>query len=64
MIKQVLINKTSLLLTLSLPAIPMDAVLPGQSIFSLLTGKQNPKKQIMDCSCANKRVSKGAKNPI
>jgi len=57
-------NKTSLLLTLSLPANMMDTVLPAQSLFTLLTGKQNTKKQIMDCSCANKKVSKGAKNPI
>jgi len=64
MIKQVLINKKSLLLTLSLPANPMNAVLPAQSLFTLLAGKQNTKKHIMDCSCANKKISKGAENPI
>jgi len=41
MIKQVLMNKTLLLLTLSLPANPMDTILPAQSLFQLLTGKQN-----------------------
>jgi hypothetical protein len=42
--KQVLMNKTFLLLTLELPANPMDAVLPAQSLFTLLAGKHNTKK--------------------
>jgi hypothetical protein len=43
----------------------MNAVLPAQSLFTLLAGKQNTKKHIMDCcSCANKKISKGAENPI
>jgi len=62
--KQVLMNMTFLLLTLSLPANLMDAVLPAQSLFTLLAGKQNTINQIMACSCANKKVSKGAKSPI
>jgi len=64
MIKQVLMNKTSLLLTLSLPANLMDAALPDQSLFTLLAEKQNTIKQIMTCSCANEKVSKGAENSI
>jgi hypothetical protein len=57
-------NKTSLLLTLLLPANLLDVVLPAQSHLTLSTVKQNTKKQIMDCPCANKKVSNGAKkNP-
>jgi len=58
MIKQVLMNKISPLVTLSLPANLIDAVLPAQSLFTLLVGKQNTRKQIMACSCAKKRFQR------